>query len=146
MFAFMDEACCAVRGSKVRSDVRIPKDMPVLTLPSMQAMMCEDTRCITLAAFGSDDDLRSYLDGLSRKDKKKMVNNAEAITGMTPLLAACRRDAVEHVRILLAFGADPSTANLVGWTPLMAAARHASMSPEITEMLHAGIEGSTDFS
>ena len=89
--------------------MRIPKDMPVLTLPSMQAMMCEDTRCITLAAFGSDDDLRSYLDGLSRKDKKKMVNNAEAITGMTPLLAACRRDAVEHVRILLAFGADPST-------------------------------------
>lgn len=102
--------------------MRIPKDMPVLTLPSMQAMMCEDTRCITLAAFGSDDDLRSYLDGLSRKHKKKMVNNAEAITGMTPLLAACRRDAVEHVRILLAFGADPSTVRRLK-SPALALAR-----------------------
>lgn len=87
--------------------MHIPKDIPVLALPSMQAMMCEDTRCIALAAFGSDDDLQSYLEGFSRNDKKKKVNAAEAITGMTPLLAACRRDAVVHVRILLAFGADP---------------------------------------
>ena len=100
-------ACCATR-SKVRSEVYIPKDMPVLTLPSMQAMMCEETRCIALAAFGSDDDLQSYLEGFSRNDKKKKVNAAEAVTGMTPLLAACRRDAEAHVRILLAFGADPN--------------------------------------
>ena len=99
-------ACCATR-SKVRSEVYIPKDMPVLTLPSMQAMMCEETRCIALAAFGSDDDLQSYLEGFSRNDKKK-VNAAEPVTGMTPLLAACRRDAEAHVRILLAFGADPN--------------------------------------
>ena len=142
-WAAMDMACCAVRSSKIRSDVHIPKDIPVLTLPSMQAMMCEDTRCIALAAFGSDDDLQTYLEGFSRTDKKKKVNAAEAVTGMTPLLAACRRDAVVHVRILLAFGADPNKANFVGWTPLMAATRHASSNPKIIEMLHeGGIEGS----
>ena len=103
----MDLACCAARTSKIRADVHIPKDIPVLTLPSMQAMMCEDTRCIALAAFGSDDDLQSYLEGFSRNDKKKKVNSADVLTGCTPLLAACRRDAVGQVRILLAFGADP---------------------------------------
>ena len=103
----MDMACCSAR-SKVRSEVYIPKDIPVLALPSMQAMMCEDTRCIALAAFGSDDDLQSYLEGLSRNEKKKKVNAAEPVTGMTPLLAACRRDAEAHVRILQAFGADPN--------------------------------------
>ena len=109
----------------------------------MQAMMCEDTRCIALAAFGSEGDLQDYMDSLSRGEKKIKANSAEVRTGMTPLLAACRRDAVKHVEILLTFGADVNQANLAGWTPMMAASRNASSgtrdvssSSKILEMLH----------
>ena len=135
--------CVSSRQKTVR-DVVIPKDIPVLRLPSMQSMMAPETRCIALAAFGTDDDLQGYLDDLNRNEKKIRGNFPEPSTGTTPLLAAIRRDAPRHVRILIGIGADPCVANKAGWTPLMAAKRHASGSPEINDMLLA-VEGQSGY-
>ena len=105
----------------------------------MQAMMAEDTRCISLAAFGSAAELQGYLDGFSCSEKKAKANAADELTGMTPLLAACRResDASLHVQILIACGAVVGKASHVGWTPLMAATRYSSASRKIKQMLQA---------
>ena len=58
--------------------------------------------------------------------------NAADENGLTPLLAACRRDAAAHVRVLLACGADVDKTSHNGCTPLMSA-----RSPKIMKMLQA---------
>ena len=101
-------------------------ESPPLGLPSMQTMLNEDTHCISLATFSSAYELQDYLDGFSRAEKKARVN-AEDENGTTPLLAACRRDAV-----LVACGADVDKASHNGWTPCM-----LTRSPKILKMLQA---------
>jgi len=94
-------------------------------------MLNEDTRCISLATFSSAYELQEYLDGFSRSEKKVRVN-AEGENGATPLLAACQRNAVAHVQILIACGADVAKASHNGCTPCMVA-----RSPKILKMLQA---------
>ena len=106
-------------------------ESPPLGLPSMQTMLNESTHCISLATFSSAYELQEYLDGFSRVEKKAQVN-AEDENGTTPLLAACRRDAVAHVQILIACGADVGKASHNGWMPCM-----LTRSPKILKMLQA---------
>jgi hypothetical protein len=108
-----------------------PECTPPLGLPGTQTMLNEDTHCISLATFSSACQLQEYLDAFSRSEKKAKVNAVDK-NGTTPLLAACRRDAVTHVQILIACGADVGKASLNGWTPLMLA-----RSPKIRKMLQA---------
>ena len=131
-------SCCAARRNPSHSTTAlIPKDMPAIGVPSMEALMSEDMHVVALASFGTARELQEFLDGLSGVDKSQKVNAADPASGTTPLLAACRRDHIAGVQVLLACGADPSTANNLGWTPLMAATRHAG--PKVLEALHVAL-------
>mgnify|MGYP001170684215 FL=1 len=129
-------SCCAARRNPSHAVV-IPKDLPAIDVPSMEALMSEDMRCVALAAFGTPRELKEFLNGLSPDEKRVKVNAADPASGTTPLLAACRRDHIAGVEVLLACGADASKANHLGWTPLMAATRHAG--PKVLDALHAAL-------
>ena len=129
-------SCCAARRNPSHGVV-IPKDLPAIDMPSMDALMNEDLRCVALAAFGTARELKEFLDGSSVEERTQKVNAAEPASGMTPLLAACRRDHIASVEVLLAYGADASVADKLGWTPLMAATRHAG--PKVLDALHAAL-------
>ena len=129
-------SCCAARRNPSHGVV-IPKDLPAIDMPSMDALMNEDLRCVALAAFGTARELKEFLDGSSAEERTQKVNAAEPASGMTPLLAACRRDHIASVEVLLAYGADASVADKLGWTPLMAATRHAG--PKVLDALHAAL-------
>jgi ankyrin repeat protein len=129
-------SCCAARRNPSHSVV-IPKGLPAIDVPSMEALMSEDMRCIALAAFGTARELKEFLDGSSPEERMQKVNAADPASGTTPLLAACRRDHIAGVEVLLACGADASKANHLGWTPLMAATRHAG--PKVLGALHAAL-------
>lgn len=131
----MDLSCCANR--RPSNGVAIPKDFPALDMPSVQSLMTEDMRCMALAAFGTSRELQALLDGLPDSKKKKTANAADPFSGTTPLIAACRRDHIAGVEILLACGADPGKANQIGWTPLMAATKHAGS--QVLDALHLAL-------
>ena len=136
-------SCCAARRNPSHGVV-IPKDLPAIDVPSMEALMSEDMRCVALAAFGTARELKEFLDGSSPEERVQKVNAVDPASGTTPLLAACRRDHVATVEVLLACGADASKANNIGWTPLMAATRHAG--PKVLEALHAALGTPTELS
>ena len=129
-------SCCAARRNPSHGVV-IPKDLPAIDMPSMDALMNEDLRCVALAAFGTARELKEFFDGSSVEERTQKVNAVEPASGMTPLLAACRRDHIASVEVLLAYGADASVADKLGWTPLMAATRHAG--PKVLGALHAAL-------